>query len=170
MKSDKMNYINFLLKSTNQHSVHSPFVFDLVTKCLYCKKKISTGQLQKAVSEGNYKRIIKLVEYFSVKSVCTFPQDEEFEKNIMGRCVKVGEKTCDLLVVTDLYGRENEREILGRMHNDSILVITSPYKGNEKLYENVLKNEKTTAIVNLFYMAIVFIRKEQRKQVFFIRG
>jgi predicted O-methyltransferase YrrM len=28
-------YIKFLLKSTNQHGVHSPFVFNLVTKCFY---------------------------------------------------------------------------------------------------------------------------------------
>lgn len=29
------SYINFLWKSKNQHGVHSPFVFDLVTKCFY---------------------------------------------------------------------------------------------------------------------------------------
>lgn len=28
-------YIKFLLQSTNQHGVHSPFVFKLVTKCFY---------------------------------------------------------------------------------------------------------------------------------------
>lgn len=31
-------YLIFLLKSTNQHGVHSPFVFDLTTKCLYQKQ------------------------------------------------------------------------------------------------------------------------------------
>lgn len=30
-------YIKFLIKSTNEHGVHSPFVFDLVTKCFYDK-------------------------------------------------------------------------------------------------------------------------------------
>ncbi|MCB0463380.1 MAG: class I SAM-dependent methyltransferase [Flavobacteriaceae bacterium] len=30
-------YLKFLKTSTNQHGVHSPFVFDLVTKCLYNK-------------------------------------------------------------------------------------------------------------------------------------
>lgn len=32
-----VQYIKFLLKSTNQHGVHSPFVFNLVTKCFYDK-------------------------------------------------------------------------------------------------------------------------------------
>jgi predicted O-methyltransferase YrrM len=31
-------YLNFLLRSTNEHGVHSPFVFDLVTKCVYDRK------------------------------------------------------------------------------------------------------------------------------------
>lgn len=32
-------YIRFLWNSTNQHGVHSPFVFNLVTKCFYDKTK-----------------------------------------------------------------------------------------------------------------------------------
>ena len=31
------SYLQFLLSSTNQHGVHSPFVFDLVTRCFYDK-------------------------------------------------------------------------------------------------------------------------------------
>ncbi|WP_166963684.1 O-methyltransferase [Yeosuana marina] len=30
-----IQYIKFFLKSTNQHGVHSPFVYNLVTKCFY---------------------------------------------------------------------------------------------------------------------------------------
>ncbi len=32
------SYFKFLINSSNQHGVHSPFVFDLITKCFYDKK------------------------------------------------------------------------------------------------------------------------------------
>lgn len=35
------SYLKFLLKSKNQHGVHSPFVYDLVTKCFYDSKYYS---------------------------------------------------------------------------------------------------------------------------------
>ncbi|WP_310555563.1 class I SAM-dependent methyltransferase [Flavobacterium sp.] len=33
------SYLKFLWSSKNEHGVHSPFVFDLITKCFYDKKK-----------------------------------------------------------------------------------------------------------------------------------
>ncbi|WP_114490981.1 O-methyltransferase [Candidatus Ulvibacter alkanivorans] len=33
------SYLQFLTKATNQHGVHSPYVYDLITNCFYDKKK-----------------------------------------------------------------------------------------------------------------------------------
>jgi len=38
MKALIHGYFSFLKRSTNQHGVHSPFVFNLVTQCFYDKK------------------------------------------------------------------------------------------------------------------------------------
>lgn len=35
-------YLKFLLRSTNQHGVHSPFVYTLVTRCFYDRKNYSS--------------------------------------------------------------------------------------------------------------------------------
>ena len=40
-------YFKFLKKATNQHGVHSPFVFSFVTKCLYDRKKYPEYKLLK---------------------------------------------------------------------------------------------------------------------------
>ena len=45
MKALLKGYFKFLKKSTNQHGVHSPFVFSLVTKCFYYKKSKSDYQI-----------------------------------------------------------------------------------------------------------------------------
>ncbi|XMO86589.1 class I SAM-dependent methyltransferase [Algibacter sp. AS12] len=40
-----IQYIKFLLKSTNQHGVHSPFVYNLVTTCFYDTSKHNSYNL-----------------------------------------------------------------------------------------------------------------------------
>lgn len=49
-----IQYIKFLLSSTNQHGVHSPFVYDFVTKCLYDKEKY-----QAYINLDNYRNTLK---------------------------------------------------------------------------------------------------------------
>jgi len=41
MKYKLKQYIKFLFKSTNKYGVHSPFVYDLITKCFYDKTNYS---------------------------------------------------------------------------------------------------------------------------------
>ncbi len=53
------SFIRFLLKSTNQHGVHSPFIFSLVTNCFYQKTAIEKRNLFKKykrdlISNHNY--------------------------------------------------------------------------------------------------------------------
>ncbi|MBO6606939.1 class I SAM-dependent methyltransferase [Psychroserpens sp.] len=47
-----IEYIKFLFKSTNQHGVHSPFVYDLVTKCFYDKSIYKDYQFIKSYRQN----------------------------------------------------------------------------------------------------------------------
>ena len=49
------SYLNFLLKSSNQHGVHSPFVYDLITQCFYDRKNHSAYQKIKAFRDDLFK-------------------------------------------------------------------------------------------------------------------
>lgn len=47
-------YLKFLKASTNQHGVHSPFVYDLVTKCFYDKSKYKEYTILKQYRQSLY--------------------------------------------------------------------------------------------------------------------
>jgi predicted O-methyltransferase YrrM len=56
-------YIKFLIKSSNQHGVHSPFVYNLVTKCFYDNKEYGAYKIilnyKKALLKNNSKIEVK---------------------------------------------------------------------------------------------------------------
>lgn len=57
-----LSYITFILKSTNQHGVHSPFVYNLVTKCFYDKTKFSEYNRLKSYR----KALLKSIEHIDI--------------------------------------------------------------------------------------------------------
>ena len=58
-------YIKFLLKSTNEHGVHSPFVYNFITKCLYDKKRYNNYDDLKAYRSQllNSKESLKITDF-----------------------------------------------------------------------------------------------------------
>tara|TARA_B100000809_G_scaffold152035_1_gene149389 strand:+ start:22306 stop:23082 length:777 start_codon:yes stop_codon:yes gene_type:complete len=56
-------YFKFLRRSTNQHGVHSPFVYDFVTKCLYSKvnsvDKVFFRKFKKRLLESKEEIVVK---------------------------------------------------------------------------------------------------------------
>jgi predicted O-methyltransferase YrrM len=84
-------YLHFLLDARNQHGVHSPFVYQLITKCFYKKmpknlwenflnekqyivdknKKLPASKIAKASGLSNKKAkiLIKTVHYFKPKNI-----------------------------------------------------------------------------------------------------
>ena len=59
------SYLLFLYKSKNEHGVHSPFVYDLITKCFYDKTEYSAySALQKYREDVvSSKKIIEITDF-----------------------------------------------------------------------------------------------------------
>ena len=59
------SYLNFLWQSKNKHGIHSPFVFSLVTKCFYDKKKYTEYSVLKNYRNSllQNKNIIKVTDF-----------------------------------------------------------------------------------------------------------
>lgn len=58
-------YLSFLLKSTNQYGVHSPFVYDLLTHCFYIKSDSQKLASHTKIRKASYKnhQYISVTDY-----------------------------------------------------------------------------------------------------------
>ena len=169
------SYLKFLLKSTNEHGVHSPFVYNFVTRCLYNKQLVNRQEIKgfpPTLSKRQLMLLLKIIRYLEVKTIFT---DEDMLNSITA--IK---ETCNISfqlqpsVTYDLlfinYPKEDLSIYLNYMHNDSILIINNIHqKENELLWRKLIENEKVTACIDVYYQGYIFIRREQPKEVFYIR-
>ena len=68
-------YLSFLWKSTSEHGVHSPFVYNLVTQCFYNSQKKPSKNYPKGISEKKGQFILRLLAYFNPKSIWGLRKD-----------------------------------------------------------------------------------------------
>src|SRR5690625_1950594 len=63
-----LRYLRFLSKSTNQHGVHSPFVYSYLTEGIYNTKRSYKGYQKK-------RRLLQAtIDYFQVKNILGTPE------------------------------------------------------------------------------------------------
>lgn len=155
--------IKFLLSSTNQHGVHSPFVFDFVTKGLY-KKSINTNEIDKylelnSLSKKERKILSKIITYFNVK---------EFYFNTKSQISTLNNEF-KLLYFRNL----NEEEIINSnlLNENTILIFHQIYKSNKslKLWNDFLKKQSNIVSIDVYYFSLLFYRPQQAKEHFKIR-
>lgn len=158
------SYLKFLVSSTNQHGVHSPFVYSLLTKGLYQKRNknysISEHVLTKAISYFKYKRIgfVHTDDYIKRKIVALF---EDLEFNSLPFDLIYAEKNDKLFnsISPESY------------HNNTMILLKGMHKTKARTenWERIKKLPEVTVTIDLFYCSLVFFRKEQAKEHFKIR-
>ncbi|WP_438422446.1 hypothetical protein [Aquimarina macrocephali] len=183
-------YLRFLFKSTNQHGVHSPFVYNLITRCFYNTEKRKAYLSIKSVYKKADKKIPvryrtakllnRIVPYFDLKNVLILT-DLGFISEVLSieNLVSIdhiiqSKKDYDMIYldINQLQCQLNTELLLSKAHNDSVIILNSIYESeaNIILWETIKKHPKITVTIDTFHLGFVFIRNEQAKEHFIIRA
>jgi predicted O-methyltransferase YrrM len=180
-----ISYLKFLFHSKNEHGVHSPFVFDLVTKCFYDKTKFPEYSLLK----NNPKRarlLFRIIRYFKPKTILEIGNPTELDTNIFSsEIISIEEFQKNKLFNNDktfdfIYFNQNESQkttlayfelLLPTITNNVVWIINDIHKSteNENTWDIIKKHPKVKVTIDTFHFGMVFFRAEQEKEDFVIR-
>lgn len=156
------SYLRFLFKSSNQHGVHSPFVYQYITKGLY-HAEIRTHSkpkyrhwLTQTITYFNPSKIFRLCNYQLPKTLSLQIENNTF---------------ADAEVVVAHYALENEpliRSAIQNMNTEQILLVTAD-RYPKTFFDEVRKNNAVIVMIDFYYGCLISKRTEQLKQNFFIR-
>jgi hypothetical protein len=155
--------LKFLLRATNQHGVHSPFVFDFVTKGLY-KKEIKNNCIHKYpelknLTKKEQKVFSKIVNYFNIDEI--YFDFKTFSSNVDNNF-----KILFINLIAEIKTSE-----INTLNSKHIIVVHGIHQQKETTlsWQEIMSNKKATVTIDLYYFGLIFFRKEQVKEHFNIR-
>ncbi|WP_109300533.1 hypothetical protein [Aquimarina sp. AU474] len=185
------SFLKFIFKATNQHGVHSPFVYNLITLCFYDKQEKRSYPSIKAIFTNNNdtpplslkkaKLLNRLLTYFNYKQVLLLEEPSGFVSqvlpfyNAINISNNIDQKDEYDFIYVDLKKNtidlENIDELFRKTNNDSLLVINAinASKKNADTWNQIKKHPKVKVTINTFALGFIFFRKEQVKEHFTIR-
>jgi hypothetical protein len=154
--------LNHYASATLIDVLHSPFIFGLYNHC-FKKNSILSIANYKPSSNGYFNQrceniIEKLQLHFPnhsfIKELDTLPLESPF-----------------ILLINETISLIKVEQILSDAHNDSMLIVRNIYSNsnNTQRWEQLKSLPQVTASIDLFFMGLLFVREEQRKQVFKLR-
>lgn len=159
----RFSYFKFLLQATNQHGVHSPFMYDFVTKGLYTKGnsniKLVDFTLDHRLSKKEEKILKKIIKYFKPTSIII---------NLKNKSITL-DKNFNLLYFN--YLSKNKIIKIQSIYPNSFIIIKGVHQNKPavKNWLEITQVQEATVTLDLFYFGLIFFRKEQSKEHFKIR-
>ena len=149
------SYLKFLWNAKNEHGVHSPFVYDLITNCFhtrYIPKQNST-------EASKNKLLLKTKAYLNLKDIIRFDTQENIHSTING-----------LLVSCTALQNFSIDKTVPFCNNDSCFFVEHIHKTkeNELIWKQLYQHEAVTCSIETYNLGLLFIRKEQQKEHFII--
>ncbi len=160
------SYLRFLFRSTNQHGVHSPFVFGYLTRCLYQK-----GTAQK---KRSHKIVLRSIPYFDLRSIAILGEDHDLSSLLRKTYPELtfDRPPYDLVLIREeMLCRIDLTAILSDCHNDSMILLEGIRRTRKArlVWESLSGDPRITVSIDYFFGGLLFPREEQAKQHFRIR-
>ena len=181
-------YFLFLWRSTNQHGVHSPFVFALVTKCFYSKKKYNNYNKFDTKSKDlkKAKFLYRFIDYFKFNTIyhpefisenfniALSSNPDSTPKIYSDKIPKITNFDKNLLIYFKSFPMDAHNELdnlLKQCNNESIIIIEDIRRSSTQFeYWKQLKSNPIVRVsIDTYSFGILCLRKEQNKEHFTIR-
>ena len=159
-----ISLIKFYLSATNQHGVHSPFVYDYITKCLYKKEYLTLPIVTRI--------ILKSSIYFKYNSIRLLSLNETIQHLLISNCPEI---TFTNLNADIIFGSTvnflSEDINMKELQNDTMVLLDGIYRDkiSSDNWKKLKKLEHVRVTIDLYYCGLLFFRKEQVKEDFKIR-
>ncbi|MHA7057901.1 hypothetical protein ACWGOQ_0011815 [Aquimarina sp. M1] len=185
-----ISYLRFLLKSTNQHGVHSPFVYNLVTTCFYNRKQRASYHLitsiytknKTVISLKNAKLLNRLLPYLDHTQLLIMHNSSDFIKRILSvdnPMISVyytieNQNPFDFFYINIIKFKNDDKlleTIFSLVQNDSLLLLDQIHtsQSNESIWKQIQNDPRSKVTIDTYNFGFVFFRKEQEKEHFIIR-
>lgn len=179
-------YLKFWWTSTNQHGVHSPFVYKLITLCFYNK---NSCDIDKKISNPKARLLYRLITYFKFDHIISNKSMDKAFLDVLNSCesstivntineghYKILAQNSSNLLFLDAPSIDNEQQQEIESHLDlfsnNTLILLKNIRANSKTYKLWCKfaaNPTISVSIDTYYWGLLFVRKEQQKEHFYIR-
>jgi len=159
-------YLRFLFNSTNQHGVHSPFVYQFLTKCLYKNAKQKGSRVHKV--------LMKSIPYLKLQTLLLRTDTIEVQKQL-SKAYPALEFRCtpaDLIFVgRDQLLQINSSWLNDHCHEHGMILLEDIHRSSETsaIWKSLCEKAWVTVSIDFYFGGIIFLRTEQVKQHFRIR-
>jgi hypothetical protein len=178
-KMNAISLIKFLIKSQNQHGLHSPFAYDFTVKCLYKKNYVFNNknylELKQNFAANPKKKLIpKILDYFEFKSIlilCDKNENLDFKGiNLHYKPIsEIKELDQNKEVSYDIVFVESEylnihtdlnEQILSNLYSNldekALILINKVHLLDKYKLKQFLSNQQRSLFLNSFYYGFAF--------------
>lgn len=164
--SNAFQYLKFWFKATNQHGIHSPFIYHFVTKGLYIKHKYCRSKSPNI--------FFKCINYFKPNSIGFENGNELLRNKVKGKFPSLSFKEPfdikyygTLVTESQILAMEN----YAKQQPKGIIYISDIRKNSssKELWNKLVVADFVMVSVDMYFGGLLFFHKTQAREHFKIR-